>query len=186
MTEPDFTDEDLMDGAGDAALYVDFSSEEASAEGREYTPLPTGSYKCIIEDVQLTESKSVKNPGKPMYNIRFNVIEDHKNGEFVGQKIFGTFCLWSGALYSMTMLMKSTGFAVNQGRMRIPTAEQLMGKEVVVSGVLAGPRKDKEDPTKEYAARFEAKGFLPTTKWRAKGGNTVAANRSGGTSNLLS
>src|SRR5262245_62595892 len=105
MSYPD-TDEgyDFDDEGG---LYVNFSDDDAATEARDPEPLPAGKYFCTLTDVELKESKSADNHGKPMYNLVFTVVEDKAGGKYVNRKIFTNACLWPGALFTITWIMKA-------------------------------------------------------------------------------
>jgi hypothetical protein len=109
-------------------LKVNFSDQEAASEGRSFDPIPSGEYYCRVTKVTDKESTSEKNPGKPMYAIEFTVQE----GDFNDRKVFTNACLWDGALYTISQLMKSTGFEKDIARGEIPAGDKFEGKEVVV------------------------------------------------------
>jgi len=157
-----------MDEGG--ALYIDFSSDEAASESRDLEPLPTGKYLCTITDVTLKASQSERNPGKPFYAIEMTVVEDARGGEFRNRKCWTNAMLFHPALFTITHIMKATGFTVNEGRVRIPTPEDLIGKILVVGGIKMGETKDKNDPSKTYAPKFEPKSFFGQDKWKKPSG----------------
>ena len=168
MTE--YEDYEELDGG----LYVDFSSEEASSESRDIEPLPTGKYFVRISDVDLRESKSEKNFGKPYYAIEFTVIDDKRRGEFTGRKCWTNAMLFNPALYTISHIMKATGFTVAEGRISVPAPSELIDKELVIGGTLRGETKDKQDPSKTYAPKYEPQAFFPAEKWETiKGGGSV-------------
>jgi uncharacterized protein DUF669 len=176
--------------AEDGGLYVDFSGQEADSEARDYEPLPTGKYLATITNVELRESQSMENPGKPMYGFEFTVVDGIRGGEFNGRKAWTNACLWSGALYTVTHIMKATGFPVSQGRMRIPSAEEFMGKQLVIGGKNA-PSKNKKTG-EVYEARYEPRYFAPEGQWdiiKAGGnpssGGVVRAKASSSSAHLL-
>jgi hypothetical protein len=162
-------DDQMMDNQGDG-LYVNFSEEEAASEGRDIEPLPSGKYLCTITDVDLRESKSAKNAGKPYYAIEFTVVADKRGGQYVNRKCWTNAMLFNPALYTIVQIMKSTGWDVQSGRGRVPEPSELIDKQVVVGGILVGETKDKADPTKVYPPKFEPKSFMPPEKWDATGG----------------
>lgn len=172
---------------GDDGLYVNFSEEEASTEAKDFDPLPGGKYLVTVTDCELKESKSAKNPGKPMYNLEFTVVEDKAAGKFIGRKTWGIACLFSPALYSIEQIMKAIEFAGagQSGRKRVPNPEELIGQTLVIGGILKGARKDDNDPSKEYPPRYEIKGYFHRRVWNQTGG--VMSGKSGGEkSSLLS
>lgn len=146
-----------------SGIRVNFSDKEAGAENQDMEPLPSGKYPCAITDVTLEEcGPDSKNPGKPYYKIEFTVQE----GKYENRKCWTNAMLFDGALYTIVKLMKALGFNVAKGEMEVPSAEELQGKKVVVSGVKIGETKDKKDSTKVYAPKFEPKNFFPMDSWK--------------------
>jgi hypothetical protein len=186
MQPDDVYAEDTADWSDDGGLYVNFSDEEAASESKDYEPLPTGKYLVTITDVELRHSKSAKNPNKPMYSFEFTVIADKRGGAFVDRKCWALAMLFNPALFTITHIMKATGFQVSGGRVRIPAPEELIGKQLLVGGVLRGEQKDKDDPSKTYAPRFEPKYFAPVDKWESTGSVTAKTSSSSARSSLLS
>lgn len=181
-------DESLLEGGfqgDDDALYVNFSDEEAASESRDREPLPTGKYLMCIADVELRESKSEKNKDKPYYAVQFKVVEDKKGGQFKDRSAFTNAMLFAPALFTITHIMKATGFNVAAGRVRIPTPADLQGKVLVVGGQLRPEQKDKNDPSKVYAPRFEPTFFAKPETWNAAGGSATAKTSAGGASSSL-
>lgn len=167
-------------------LYVNFSDDEAASESRDMEPLPTGKYLVSITDVTMKESQSDKNPGKPMYSFEFTVVDDKRGGVFRERKTWALAMLWSPALFTITHIMKACDFPVNAGRVRIPAPGEFIGKVIMIGGILRGEQKDKNDPSKTYAARFEPKSFWPESKWKETPGTATAKTSAGGRSSLLS
>lgn len=145
------------------SIRVNFSDREAGAENVEIEPLPTGKYSCAITDVTMEEcGPESKNPGKPYYAIEFTV----QDGKYENRKCWTNAMLFAGALYTISKLMKALGYDVNEGEMEVPTAEELQGKTVVVGGRRLGETKDKKNPEKTYAPKFEPKNFYPIETWK--------------------
>jgi hypothetical protein len=171
----------------DGALYIDFSSEEASSESRDFEPLPSGKYLVTITDVQLKASKSEKNYDKPYYAFEFTVAEDKSGGQYVGRKTWTNAMLFKPALFTITHIMKALGMSVTEGRMRIPRPEELIGQTLLIGGIKVGETQDKNDPSKKYPPKFEPKSFFTRAQW--KGGTVGTVRTSAGptsTESLLS
>jgi hypothetical protein len=199
MTDPDIQiddDEETASGAqydiaDDGGLYVDFSDQEAASESRDTEPLPSGKYLATITNVDLRESKSEENYGKPYYGIEFTVIDSVRGPDFNNRKAWTNAMLWSGALYTITHVMKAVGMQTAAGRMRIPSPEELIGKVVVIGGTLK-PGTNKKTGEK-YEPRYEPRFFAPEGQWAAikaggspTSGGTMTAKRSAGSAHLLS
>ena len=170
----------------DGGLYVNFSDEEAASESRDMEPLPTGKYLVTITDVTLKECGSEsKNPGKPYYAIEFTVVADKKGGTFVNRKCWTNAMLFNPALYTISNLMKALGLVPEPGRFKVPGADFFVGKTIMIGGLHVPEQKDKRDPSKVYAPKYEPKGFWPETAWTGQAGTATA--KSGTTrSSLLS
>jgi uncharacterized protein DUF669 len=171
---------------GEDDLYVNFSDDEAASESRDYEPLPSGKYLVTITDVEMRESKSEKNFGKPMYSFRFTVVEDRRGGQFVGRHCWTLAMLFPPALFTMTHIMKALGLPVSAGRVRIPRPAELMDQQLMIGGLLTVEKKDKNDPSKVYPARFEPKSYWPASKWseQPSAGTRMTPSKSGASSLL--
>jgi hypothetical protein len=173
-TEPGWGDDAslLPDGAGGPAndewdegeaqidlgdLRINLSKEEIAAES--FDDMPVGKYVVAITAGKVELSKSAKNPGKPMYNLTYTVQE----GKFTRAKVFDRLCLWQGAAYSYTMLMKALGINVSSG-MQVPKIEQLIGRKFVMRWGMGKSNTVVDPNTGEkhtYEARMQVKGYFP-------------------------
>lgn len=174
------------DMGDDGALYIDFSSDEAASESRDFEPLPTGKYLVTITDVSLKESQSAKNPGKPFYAFEFTVTEDKAGGKYRDRKTWTNAMLFRPALFTITHIMKALGMPVSEGRMRIPTPDELIGKVLVIGGVKMGETTDKQDPSKKYPPKFEPKSFFSQGTWTGGSGSVTTSAGKQDPSSLLS
>jgi hypothetical protein len=140
-------------------LRVNMSSQEAEAES--FPDLVAGKYRVAIFKIAVKRSTSAKNPGKPMYNITYKV----QDGQFKGAQIFGDYiCLWEGALYSYSQLIKAIGFPVVSGSNRVKTPAELQGKTLIVRlgmGKANTVLDRATGETKTYDARLQVKGYFP-------------------------
>src|SRR5690349_5557268 len=100
---------------------------EQESKSAVLEPIPSGVYKLTISDVEIRESKSAKNAGKPYYAIEHTVSE----GDYEGRKVFSNVMLFEGALYSAVQLCKALGQNVDAGELEIPEPEELLGREVM-------------------------------------------------------
>jgi len=165
------------------SIRVNFTDQEASSEARDFDPMPTGKYNVYITDIELKESQSDKNFGKPYWAIEFTVAD----GPYVDRKLWTNCMLFDGALYTLSQLLKATGHedAIKTGR--VPPADDFIGKQVVVNAKKElnkyAMNKEKEsgieNPEVQY--RTEVKGIKP---FGSETG-TVAASSSGKKSSLL-
>jgi hypothetical protein len=131
-------------------IVVNMSSQEASATTLE--PFPAGWYPMTITECELVESKSPKNNGKPMYKIELTVLE----GDFEGRKVHTNACLWDGALYTISQILKALElYDGTPGQMEIPDPEELSGQDLLVKVKIQGKRVVDG---KEYDARNEFAG----------------------------
>jgi len=141
-------------------LYLDISEQEASSEGRK--PVPAGKYHVAITDVELKESKSENNKGKPMYGIELTV----QSGDYEGRKIFDNACLWAGASYTIVQIVKAMGHDVpaNGQGFRVPPVDELIGEEFEVRVIV-------EPPKGQYDEKNAVKGYYPYGEGTAKSSN---------------
>ena len=147
------------------ALHVNFSEEEASSEAQGGELIPRGEYLVRITDGELRESKSEKNFGKPYYNLEFTI----QDGKYQGRKLWTNCMLFQPALYTLSQLMKAIGIQVRAGaQMEVPTIEELMGKEVVVTTKIK-KADDKYDDRTEING-IKAAGGMSGTGPGAKAG----------------
>jgi hypothetical protein len=141
-------------------IKVILSKEEASSKVLE--PIPSGYYKVAITDVELRESKSLKNAGKPYYAIEHTVQE----GDHEGRKVFSNVMLFAGALYSLNQLLNGLGIDTEAGEIEVPEPEELLGRELWAKVKITPARKVKDEKTgemKEYEPRNDIAGYKSLT-----------------------
>lgn len=157
-------------------IKVVMSEQEAKSEILE--PIPSGYYKMTISDVELRESQSAKNKGKPYYAIEHTVAE----GEYEGRKVFSNVMLFAGALYSLNQLLGALGINTSAGEVEVPEPEELLGQEVIAKVKITPKRSVTDEKTgekKEYDARNDIGGY------RKKGEGAPSASAKPGSSSLL-
>jgi hypothetical protein len=142
-----------------SGLHVNFTDQEASSEARVYTPVPTGWYKATVYEIEDAECGSEsKNPGKPYWKLTLKCSQD---GEYEGRNFWTNVMLFDGALYSLTQLLKATGYNVSSGDFEVPDPDELIGKEVVVSVARQLDKYAMKDapPDEPRIFKNEVKGF---------------------------
>jgi hypothetical protein len=147
-------------------LRVDFSSKEASSEAREFDALPRGFYPVYIEQVSISKcgpNAKPENRGKPFYNLQLRVDGD---GDFWANNrvLFDSAMLFSGALYTITQIMKAMGIEVDEGNNRIPSPDELEGQRFIVSVAkeVDKYKMEKEGiPTSEPVFKNTVKSYWP-------------------------
>jgi len=144
-------------------LRVNFSSEEAASEARK--PIPRGEYHVKITDIELKESQSEKNFGKPYWGMEFTI----QDGEYSGKKVWTNCMLFNGALYTFSQLMKALGYDVSAGEFEVPDPEDLIGQDVIVR-VTIRPERTVGDKT--YDESNEVKSIKAWTESVKVGGTT--------------
>jgi hypothetical protein len=122
---PEASDVDLSD------LRVNFSEEEAASEAFSYDPVPTGSYNVNVTGIETRFSTSEKNNGKPYWAVEMTV----QDGPYEGRKFWGNVMLFDGALYSLSQLLKATGFEAALKTGKVPPADDLVGKTLTINVV---------------------------------------------------
>jgi hypothetical protein len=192
MTDPtdNMNMDELFDNDGEVDLYVDFSSEEAGSESRDMEPLPSGKYLCQITKVDVREcGPESKNPGKPFYAIEFTVLADKAGGQYEKRKCWTNAMLFNPALYTIVNIMKAIDFGggkVSEGRGRVPRPSELIDRIMVVQGIKMGEQKDKSDPSKTYAPKFEPKGYFKEGTWGGTASSGTATGKKAASSDASS
>jgi|SRR5687768_1700281 len=149
---------------------------QKESESKVLEPIPSGWYKVTISDVELRESKSAKNAGKPYYAIEHTVAE----GDHEGRKVFSNVMLFEGALYSAVQLMAAiTGKQPDEGEMEVPDADELVGKDLWAKVKITPERTvtDENGEKKTYEKRNEVAGYKSLAAG-APGGNAKPGNSS--------
>jgi|SRR5690349_2195183 len=151
-------------------LRVNFSDKEATSQARE--PLPSGKYHCKITDISLEVcGPESKNPGKNYWAVEFTV----QGGKYDERKLWTNVMLFEGALYSLSQLMKATGYDVEAGDVDVPSPDELIGRDVQVRCIVKAANEEKG-----WDARNEVKGIMA---W--DDGSKVAGASSGGKASSL-
>ncbi len=144
-------------------LRINFSEEEASSEAMSFDPVPTGKYNVAITDIEVRYSTSEKNNGKPYWAVTM-VAQD---GKYEGRKFWGNVMLWQGAAFSLSQLLKATGFGdrvdpKSKTYGKIPSGDELIGKQLTINVVKARDTyKEKENGDGEKLFKNEVKGYKP-------------------------
>jgi len=134
-------------------LAVD-ASAAAEASG---SLIPEGDYfDVLIEDVQEKESKSAKNAGKPMYNLRLAIRDE---GDAKGRKLWDTVCLFPEENpISLLQLMGSLGLSTElngDGLLEVPETNEIKGQVCAIRIVHSEDnRKGHEDEKRHEVKRY--------------------------------
>jgi hypothetical protein len=141
-------------------IKVNVSRQEA--ESKVLEPVPSGWYRVTVSDIDVKEVSNAPAPGKtdnrgkPYYAIECTISE----GEHEGRKLFTNAMCFDGALYTITQLMKATGFEVNEGDLEIPDHEAFLGEECFAKVSVQPKRTVKiNGEEKTFDARNDVKGF---------------------------
>lgn len=122
------SDFSVGDGPSDSGpLKLNFTDQEAASEARSFDALPSGKYHVKITDIELRKSTSDKNYGKPFWHVEHTVQE----GPYADRKLWTNVMLFSGALFSLSQLLKATGYPVGN-EVVVPPADEFIGRDVVV------------------------------------------------------
>jgi len=134
------------------AIRVNMTGQEAASTDRE--PLPAGKYHLKITDMELTYTKeTAKNPNKPMFNFEFTV----QDGKYAERKCWTNACLFDGALYTISQILKALGHELNPngGDIDVPDERKFyIGKDLWGR---VGPNKKNLDD--EGKPKLELRGF---------------------------
>jgi hypothetical protein len=145
-------------GAYGEELFIDLSDKEAASA--PLVPFPTDIYHLKCTDGELQESKSVKNPGKPMYNLEFTI----QDGPHAGRKVWTYACLWAGASFTIVQIAKAMhpGVDVAPGKFRVPGLPEIIGTDFEARIVKMAAKKDA-DGSELFPAKNEIKWFKEWT-----------------------
>ena len=165
-------DNDLLpSGAGPEAseevdlsdLRVNFSEEEAASEAISFDPVPTGKYNVAVTGVEVRYSTSEKNNGKPYWAVEMTA----QDGKYEGRKFWGNVMLFEGALYSLSQLLKATGFGdrvdpKSKSYGKIPSGDELEGKQLTINVVKTRDTyREQQNGDGEKLFKNEVKGYKP-------------------------
>jgi len=102
-------------------------SERAAEKPRQRGELPLGWYHLRCTGVELRESQSEKNSGKPMYNFEWEITDDERNpqnedgaSEYAGRPEWINACLWEGAEFTIVGIMNALGHDIQPGKLDVP------------------------------------------------------------------
>jgi hypothetical protein len=147
-----------LPGDDDGRIRVNFSEKEATSESREVTPVPRGKYQATVTDCEMREcGPTSKNPGKPYLNFEFTITE----GPYANRKVWTNAMLFTGALYTITQMLKALGEEVNAGEMVIEPPEWWIDKEFVIVVTIKKAVVD-ELGNEKYSEGNEVRGFFPS------------------------
>lgn len=142
-------------------------SDKAAEKRKPFEDLPQGWFVVQITDVELRESQSEKNSGKPMYNFEFTVTDDERNpqdengaSKYSGRRLWTNACLWEGAEFTIVNILRALGHDVLPGNLAVPDVtnpqerDALFGQFLQIrNGVTrkerAAARKEKREATTE-------------------------------------
>lgn len=146
-------------------------SDKAAQERKPFEDLPEGWYRVRISDVELRESQSEKNSGKPMYNFEFTVTEDTEvnptnadgASEFADRRVWVNACLWEGAEFTIVNIMRALGYEIQPGALAVPDItndeeiDAFLGRELDIKyGVTkkerARARREGDEASKEVTS----------------------------------
>jgi hypothetical protein len=148
------------------AIKVNTVSEQEASSGDGTGYLPSGSYHCVITEVESAESQSENNPGKPLLKFVATV----QDGPFADRDLKWTACCWPGALYTIINLLKALDMYEDFDKTKeIPDeAEMYLGKHVMVRRGLNKKSKEK-NPEDDPMSWIEVRGFAPYQEGQASG-----------------
>jgi len=175
-------------------IRVNVSEQEDQAGARE--PLPAGKYHVAVTDVQLQESQSDDNFGKPMMNFEFTVQDTPGAWQkHANRKDFTNACLWDGALYTIIMVLKAMPSEQGNdnayedckdanGELDIPTEPEFyLGQDLIIRRGL-DPKQKKKWP--DMPERWiQIRGILPYDQETAHKSNATGRAPREATDSLL-
>ena len=89
-------------------IKVNVSEQEATSGDRNFDIMPVGKYHGVITSVELEESGSEDNYGKPMLAFEFTIQDTPGTWQkYANRKDWVRACLWDGALYTIVGILKA-------------------------------------------------------------------------------
>src|SRR5687767_5791406 len=171
-----------------SGIRINMTTEEASSAPKTGggDPIPTGKYLVAVTDcTELECGLQSKNPGKPYYNFELTV----QGGEYAEKSMYTNAMLFSGALYTISQMLKAQGVEVRENgwfqvegyeECVVPEPGWWLGRQMVVygkqeKGKIKEKGLDKSDPDNFYPDRTEPKAFWPADTWDGSAAATSAA-----------
>lgn len=153
-----------------ADIIIDMEEGEVAEANGELIPTNDASspYKAKIEQCELTPVKNGDNKGKPMYSLRFRLLD----GPGKGRVMFANACLWYEARFTLIQIMKATGHEITQ-KLKVPKAQELVGKEV---GIIVKHGTNQFDELRHEVARIVPLGGAAKSGG-GSGGSTAKAGQ---------
>src|ERR1700760_4045683 len=159
------------------AIKVNVSDQEDKSGG-DYVPLPSGTYNCVITEVEPKSSQSDNNYGKPMLYFYLTV----QDGKFAERVMGVNACCWDGALYTIINILKAIGEYENckgPSGLEIPDEPEFYLGRPIKARRGINPKKKKENPEDDPSSWIEIRGFSRAEDV-AGGGKAAGGGRGGG------
>jgi hypothetical protein len=153
----DFMPDDSLP-SGSSGMRVNFTDAEAKSEALK--PIPAGEYHVKLTDVSLeTCGPTSKNPGKPYWGLVFTV----QDGPHEGRRVRTNAMLFSPALYTLSQLLKASGFDIQAGEFELPDPETLITNDYLIK-VKIKPETDDYDARNDIRSIGAYNGKVPTSR----------------------
>lgn len=137
-----------MNGMG-VTLNFDASQVEPNVA---FDPVPSGWYKCIIEDSKMEPTSN----GGAMMALTMKIIE----GDYANRKLFDRLNLQNANPQAVEIAYKTlSAISRAAGVMQVQNSTQLHNIPMWVKAKYVGPEKDKSDPNKVYDPKNDVKGY---------------------------
>lgn len=162
---------------------IEFDKEVVESSNSAFNPLPAGKYDVTIFSIKAGEFGAPKSPkagdneGKPFWNVQYRV---ENSEDYTNRRLFqtvGLFPRWAptekspdgAANFTLVQFLKAVGVDVEEGGVKIPEVEKLLGKEVTVTVGIS-----TYDPTKNEVKSVSSRAD-GTTKAKVKTPKPAAA-----------
>lgn len=159
-----------------SSLRVNFTDQETESEARSFEPLPTGEYTVCIVDWEVRRSTSSKHNGKPYWSLQLKV----QDGPYESRSVFTNVMLFEGALFSLSQLLKATGFEDRLKTGVIPNCDEIIARGPFVAVVRKQVDKYKieqgewtPESGEPKPMKNEVKGFKSLDQLKAGSSNTL-------------
>jgi hypothetical protein len=132
-------------------------------EPEEWTPAPSGVYILELLEAEDVEGgiKSGPNKGKDITKLKFEIVDCEGDLEkYNGRTIYSNTTYGEKALPIVKQMLRAFGVEIEEGKPMEWDWDELIGAKLQARLRSVPPRKDKNDPSREYPAKNEISRFI--------------------------
>lgn len=142
---------------------LDFTEDDINSTSKSFEPgrIPSGPQNCAVTDIDLATVKSGPNKDKPYWKVELTI----QDGPFENSKLWPNIMLFNvtGGNWFMAQFLKAAGFADALKTGELPSAADLIGKEVVAQVKRVKDKyKNEKEPRPDGSSWYknEVGGFI--------------------------